>query len=245
MVTEGFRLEQALGEGGFGIMYLTWDPALDKHGAIKAYMPVSLALRAGDEATVDLRSELDRPTFDAGLRSFVNEASLLARFDHPSLVKVLRIWEDNGTAYMALPHCEDPTPKASLPAAADAVTEAQLLSWLEPLLDALSVLHQENCDHRDVAPHKILPIGSGPVLLDFGVRAARSRTGPRCPRPLKPGFATIEQYGSEVMQGPWTDLHALAGVVPDMQPRLSMTEAHLSARFLAAMDVALSVGPFA
>ncbi|MET0543423.1 MAG: hypothetical protein ABWZ88_16885, partial [Variovorax sp.] len=57
-----------------------------------------------------------RPSaFDAELRSFVNEASLLARFDHPSLVKVLRIWEDNGTAYMALPHWEDPTLKASLP----------------------------------------------------------------------------------------------------------------------------------
>ena len=50
----------------------------------------------------------------AGLKSFVNEARLLARFDHPSLVKVYRFWEENGTAYMVMPYYEGPTLKAAL-----------------------------------------------------------------------------------------------------------------------------------
>ena len=48
-------------------------------------------------------SETAAETFNAGLKSFVNEGRLLARFDHPSLLRVYRFWEDNGTAYMLMP----------------------------------------------------------------------------------------------------------------------------------------------
>ena len=50
-------------------------------------------------------------TFIAGLRSFVNESRLLAQFDSPSLVKVYRFWEANGTAYMVMPYYEGTTLK--------------------------------------------------------------------------------------------------------------------------------------
>ena len=49
------------------------------------------------------------------MKSFVNEARLLARFDHPALVKVFRFWEANRTAYMAMPYYEGPTLKRRLP----------------------------------------------------------------------------------------------------------------------------------
>src|SRR4051812_12182630 len=98
---EGFRIVRPIGEGGFGIVYLARDEALERNVAIKEYMPAQLATRVGATLQVAMRSERDRATFDAGLKSFVNEARLLARFDHPALVKVLRFWEANGTAYMA------------------------------------------------------------------------------------------------------------------------------------------------
>ena len=63
---------------------------------------------------VAVRSERHRGTFEAGLKSFVNEARLLARFDHPALVKVFRFWEAHGTAYMAMPYYEGPTLKEAL-----------------------------------------------------------------------------------------------------------------------------------
>src|SRR3982750_944645 len=70
---EGFRILRQIGEGGFGIVYLAWDLALERRGAIKEYMPSSLAVR-GMDATVSMRSEQHRETFDIGLKSFVNEA---------------------------------------------------------------------------------------------------------------------------------------------------------------------------
>src|SRR5580765_7693298 len=93
-----FQIRSVIGEGGFGIVYLAWDGSLQRQVAIKEYMPATLASRA--YAEVAPRTDKSAETFALGLRSFVNEAHLLASFDHPSLLKVYRFWEANGTAYM-------------------------------------------------------------------------------------------------------------------------------------------------
>ena len=100
-------------------------------------MPASMASRVAGSSAIVVKSERHLDTFKAGLKSFVNEARLLARFDHPSLVKVYRFWEENGTAYMAMPFYEGPTLKTALADLGHAPSEAQLRAWLTPLLDAL------------------------------------------------------------------------------------------------------------
>ena len=98
-----FAVTGLVGEGGFGIVYLASDLFLQRAVAIKEYMPSALARRL-DDGRVVVRSQRHEETFAAGMRSFINEARLLARFDHPALVKVYRFWEANGTAYMAMPY---------------------------------------------------------------------------------------------------------------------------------------------
>lgn len=261
---EGFSLVRPIGEGGFGIVYLAWDAALERHVAIKEYMPKQLATRDGATLRVAMRSGRDRGIFDEGLKSFVNEARLLARFNHPALVKVLRFWQANGTAYMAMPYYEGPTLKAALEHAPTPPNEATIRDWLRSLLDALSAIHRENCYHRDISPDNILLTESGPLLLDFGAarRVITDRTQALTTM-LKPGFAPIEQYGGVIMQGPWTDLYALAGVVHyaitgrppvpsverivnDMQPLLADAQAgRYDASLLHAIDAGLAVLPAA
>ncbi|WP_435457552.1 serine/threonine protein kinase [Variovorax sp. LT2P21] len=257
-----FRIERSIGEGGFGIVYLAWDAALERHVAIKEYMPYALASREGETLDVSLRTENDRPVFDAGLKSFVNEARLLARFDHPALVKVFSFWEANRTAYMAMPYYEGPTLKAALAALKRPASEQELRAWIAPLLEALTVLHGEQCYHRDISPDNVLLTAGGPLLLDFGAarRVISDRTQALTAM-LKPGFAPIEQYGGTMLQGPWTDLYALAGVVryaitgrppvasvarvvDDAQRPLAQTHAgRYSEGFLRAIDTALAVRP--
>ena len=260
-----FEITKMLGEGGFGIVYLAEDHSLGRRVALKEYMPSSLAQRVGG-TQVSVKSERHRETFEAGLKSFVNEARLLAQFDHPSLVKVYRFWEANGTAYMVMPFYEGTTLKDELKAMGAPPDEHWLRDLLEPLTEALAVIHAEQCFHRDIAPDNVILLkGSGrPLLLDFG--AARRVIGDMTQALtviLKPGYAPVEQYAEVpgMKQGPWTDVYALAAVVyyaitgktpPTSVGRLMndnyvpMTQAgagRYSPEFLAAMDRALIVKP--
>lgn len=211
-----FEITGLIGEGGFGVVYQAYDHLLLRRVALKEYLPASLAARGQDQSVV-LRSQRHADSFAKGLESFINEARLLARFDHPALVKVHRFWQANETAYLVMPYYEGPTLKAamqSLPAPPD---EPWIRGLLGPLLDALELLHQQGCLHRDIAPDNILLPGAGrPVLLDFG--AARRVIGDMTQALtviLKPGYAPIEQYAEMpgVRQGPWTDLYALGAVL--------------------------------
>ncbi len=258
-----FELLCVLGTGGFGIVYLALDHALMRQVAIKEYMPSSLAVR-GAGSWVALRSPQHADTFAAGLKSFVNEAQMLASFDHPSLLKVLRFWEEHGTAYMVMQYYPGLTLKQSLSAMEQPATEAWLRSLAEPMLDALEVLHRAGVYHRDVSPDNILvQIDGPPVLLDFG--AARRVVGEHSQALtaiLKPSFAPIEQYADIVgmRQGPWTDLYAVAAVmyylirrqppvpaaaraVRETQRPLAGEPGELSPTFLQAIDWALAVAP--
>lgn len=211
-----FELLSLLGIGGFGIVYLAFDHALEREVAVKEYMPASLAGRT-ETMHVSLRSHSDAETFALGLRSFVNEARLLARFDHPSLLKVHRFWEANGTAYMAMPVMRGRTVKEVRQGMAMPPDEAWLRALLEPLLGAIDKLHSEGVYHRDIAPDNIQIEPDGhPVLLDFGAaRRVISDKTQTLTAILKPAYAPIEQYAEagSVKQGPWTDLYALGATL--------------------------------
>jgi serine/threonine protein kinase len=215
---DDYEIRGVLGAGGFGIVYRAFDAALEREVAIKEYLPSALAARSNHATLqVSVLSQGHAETFALGLKSFVNEARLLARFDHPSLVKVHRFWEAHGTAYMAMPLYRGRTLKA-LRATQAAPDEAALRAWLEPLLGALEVLHAEGVYHRDIAPDNILVVESDgrPVLLDFG--AARRVIGAgtqTLTAILKPSYAPIEQYAEStgLRQGPWTDLYALGATL--------------------------------
>src|SRR5574337_999400 len=211
-----FEIRRVLGVGGFGIVYLAFDHTLEREVAIKEYMPASLAGRTAS-LHVSLRSRSDADTFALGLRSFVNEARLLARFDHASLLKVYIFWEANGTAYMAMPAYRGRTLKDERASMAEPPDEAWLRRQLLPLLGAVEALHGAGVYHRDIAPDNILLEADGqPVLLDFG--AARRVIGDKSQTLtaiLKPAYAPIEQYAEagSVRQGPWTDLYALGATM--------------------------------
>jgi hypothetical protein len=261
-----FELTRTLGEGGFGIVYLALDHSLQRKVALKEYMPSQLASR-GAGTSVSVKAERYRDTFDAGLKSFINEARLLAQFDHPALVKVYRFWEANGTAYMVMPFYEGQTLKDALRALPGPPDEAWLRGLLAPLSEALKVIHAEQCFHRDIAPDNIILLGglhTRPLLLDFGAaRRVISDMTQALTVILKPGYAPLEQYAEvpHMKQGPWTDIYALAAVVyfaitrrtppPSVgrmmgdtyQPLRQLAAGRYGDGFLAAIDRALSVKP--
>ncbi len=258
-----YHLQGVLGEGGFGIVYRAYDAGLDRTVAIKEYIPSVLASRGGVNQ-IQVHPE-HRDAFDAGLRSFINEARLLAKFSHPALVHVYRFFEENGTAYMVMRHYEGQTFRAFLAEQSHRIDERWLTTMLSPILDGLEMLHAADCFHRDIAPDNVLLSASGmPVLLDFG--AARRIIGDMTQAltmVLKPGYAPIEQYADDgaTPQGAWTDIYqlgamlyrAITGKVPATSvarmindPIRILTPTQYpgySAQFLRGVHQALSVRP--
>mgnify|MGYP003384775882 CR=1 FL=1 len=259
-----FEITGILGEGGFGIVYVAFDHSLQRTVAIKEYMPGTLAGRAAD-ASVSVRAERHKATFEAGLKSFINEARLLAQFDHPSLVKVYRFWEQNKTAYMAMRYYDGKTLKDIVRSRPEMVTEAWLKFIFKQILEALDTLYKAKILHRDVSPDNIIVQKNGDaVLLDFG--SARQIIGDMTQGLtviLKPGYAPVEQYADDasLRQGPWTDIYALAAVMyfailksppPTSVARVVKDSLVLlqngehpgfSEKFLQAIDIGLAIQP--
>ncbi len=216
-LTGDYTIRRVLGAGGFGITYLADEQALSRRVSIKEYFPADFAIR--DESKVaSPRSKGSASDYAWGLDRFVEEAQTLAKFNHPNIVKVHRIFRANGTAYMVLHFEEGQSLKTWLKALGRAPRQREIDGILAPLLDALEAIHKADFLHRDIAPDNIIIRNSGdPVLIDFGAArgelAAHSKTK-TVSALVKPGYSPYEQYAeSSRQQGPWTDIYALAATL--------------------------------
>jgi serine/threonine protein kinase len=257
----GYRISRVVGSGGFGITYAAADMTLGTTVALKEYYPFDFGDR---DTTLSVRpkSERHRATFDWGRSNFLQEARTLARFEHPSIVRVTRAFEANATAYMVMRFEQGPSLEAWLRNLGRPPTQEELDRVVAPLLDALEIMHAADFLHRDIAPDNIIVRADGtPVLLDFGAaRRAVAEMSRALTGVVKAGFSPHEQYSSDSrQQGPWSDIYALgatlyravcgrppeeAALRVDKDPMLPATEAALGdyrKRFLGAIDACLKV----
>jgi serine/threonine protein kinase len=250
-----YRVERLLGVGGFGLTYLATDSNLNLKVALKEYLPGDIALRAGDQS-ITPSSPDTADDFQWGKRRFLDESRTLASFRHPNIIRVMRFFEANGTAYMVMEYVEG----AALPdwiKMRRPVPEGELCALVGPLLEGLEVVHAAGYLHRDIKPGNIYIRSDGtPVLLDFGSARQRSQ---ELTAIVSPGYAPFEQYHSQGKQGPWSDVYAFAGVLywivtgerpleaaarvreDKMAPAVQCAErARYRAEFLAAIDWGLA-----
>jgi serine/threonine protein kinase len=257
-----YRIDGILGQGGFGITYLATDSHLGRKVAIKEYFPREFASR---DSTLTVRASGnvdDRETFQWGLDRFVEEARLLAKFEHPNIIGVRRFFEANGTAYLVMDYC-DGIPLDELIKRDGPLTREQLDKILYPMLDGLEQVHRMNFMHRDIKPANIYIRSDGsPVLLDFGAARQDIVGHSRSVTSLAtPGYAAFEQYSTKGKQGPWTDIYGLAatlyravtGEKPQDSPDRILEDSLVSAveiasgrydeRLLRAIDAGMSIRP--
>src|SRR3954469_20139616 len=203
------RIERLLGVGGFGLTYLALDQNLNLKVALKEYMPGELALRTPDQSITPSSGEATEG-FVWGKRRFLDESRTLASFRHPNIVRVMRFFEANGSAYMVMEFVEG-APLADWIKDRRPLPEAHLRAFFMPLLEGLEVVHKAGYTHRDIKPGNVyVREDDTPVLLDFG--SARMQAAERTAI-VSPGYAPFEQYHATGNQGPWSDLYALGGVL--------------------------------
>jgi serine/threonine protein kinase len=100
-----YRIEKVLGVGGFGLTYLALDGNLNLRVALKEYLPDDIATRGADQSIGPL-SAATADTFGWGKQRFLDESRTVASFRHPNIVRVMRFFEANGTAYMVMEFVE-------------------------------------------------------------------------------------------------------------------------------------------
>ena len=211
---EGYRVVALLGAGGFGITYKAVDLLLDRHVAIKEYLPSVLASRGADRKTVKPFGRQEAEQFVWGLERFRTEAKTLVAFQHHNIVPVHRYFESNGTGYLVMAF-QDGKSLADVIDAVGALSEDELLTILRPLAAGLADVHAKGFLHRDIKPANIIIRRDGtPVLIDFGAaRQAVTRQSRGLTAIVTEGYAPYEQYETDSHQGPWTDIYALGAVL--------------------------------
>jgi formylglycine-generating enzyme required for sulfatase activity/serine/threonine protein kinase len=263
ILDESYRILRVVGSGGFGITYEAEDIRLGTSVAIKEYYPHDFGERVAT-MSVRPRSERHEETFDWGRSNFLKEARTLARFEHPSILRVTRIFEANSTAYMVMRFERGQSFEYWLRSLSRSPTQEELDRIVTPLLDALETLHSANFLHRDIAPDNIVVRDDGsPVLLDFGAaRHAVAEMTQALTGIVKAGYSPYEQYSSDRrLQGTWSDIYALGATLyraiagsPPEEATLRLDDDQMVAAtlvgrgryrlgFLAAIDACLKVRP--
>ena len=216
LLRDQYLIGRALGDGGFGITYLSWDLGLESRLAIKEYMPNGVAGRSGGESKVVPYTEQTKQEFEWGLDRFLEEARVLKKFsNHPGIVSVDTVFRDNGTAYLVMEFLDGVTFEEFLARRGGRITFETAMRVVLPAMDALAAVHAEGILHRDISPDNIYLTRAGKVkLIDFG--AARNALGQKSRNLsiiLKEGYAPEEQYRASGIQGPWTDVYAMAATL--------------------------------
>ena len=99
-----YVIKQVLGQGGFGITYLATQVSLDRDVVIKEFFMRDSCLRDEDSITVSVPSTGSAAQVEKYRKKFDKEARTLALLDHPHIVRVIEIFEENGTVYYVMQH---------------------------------------------------------------------------------------------------------------------------------------------
>lgn len=207
-----YIIEKVLGIGGFGITYYARHKELDCHYAIKEFFINGKCMREGDHNTVSLQ-EMDPLMYNKLKTRFADEARTLAALNHPHVVRVNDIFDENNTSYIVMEYVEGTTLQ-QLVERNGKMSYDDAVNCMGQLGEAVAYIHSKHVLHRDIKPDNIIVTPDNRiVLIDFG--SAREFVHDEVQRHttiLTLGYAPIEQYTSTSKKGNYTDIYAMGGV---------------------------------
>ena len=205
-----YVIERALGGGGFSSVYLARQHQDQRQVVIKEYLPRRLAHRTWGNLVVP-NSEETRALFLMGRKLFLEEAVVLTKLRHPSIVEVLNFFQANSTVYLVMTYEYGRILGDYLKEKSGAMSESFMMTVFPALLDGVKCIHEHGFLHLDIKPHNMLiRQGGDPLLLDFGAIQPYPYSGPAKPGKVSSaGFSPIEQYTDGGKLGPWSDIYAL------------------------------------
>ena len=213
-----YRIERELGHGGFGVTYLAVQVGLNRRVAIKEFFMSEYCNRDAETSHVTVPSEGSKELVTKFRNKFIKEAQNIAGLKHPHIISIHDVFEDNGTAYYVMEYLDHGS-LADVVKRQGRLAEADALSYIRQIADALRYIHARNMNHLDVKPGNILiDENNAAVLIDFGLSKRYDDEGNQTsttPVGISHGYAPLEQYkkGGVGTFSPATDVYSLGATL--------------------------------
>lgn len=209
-------MERALSSGGFGNTYVVTNVNFDETYAMKEFYMKEINVRNGNTVSVSIPG--NEATFDSQRNKFQKEARRLRKLNNEHIVGVHDLFDENGTTYYVMDFIDGESLSARLKRTGQPMSEAEMRTILDQVLDALESVHNQGIWHLDLKPGNIMLDRQGKALLiDFGASKqiqngeGFTTTSGLC---YTPGYAPIEQIEQSLDKfGPWTDIYALGATL--------------------------------
>lgn len=222
-----YTVIKVLGQGGFGITYLVEAQTMvnnapaTKYLALKEHFISSLCSRDPRSQRV-ISSQPVSNEVARSLRAFIVEAQRLKTLgiQHPNIVKVEDVFEENGTAYYAMEYLNGGS-LAQYVQTNGRLTFNQMAALLKPVCNSVALLHLNKVAHYDIKPENIMLVRQDntyrAVLIDFGLSkhydGQGNATSSIAAAGYTPGYAPVEQYGGFSTFQPTADVYGLGATM--------------------------------
>jgi serine/threonine-protein kinase len=152
-INDRYQVVKMIGEGGMANVYLALDTILDRYVAVKV-----------------LRGDLAND--EKFVRRFQREAISASSLNHPNIVEMYDVGEDNGKYFIVMEYVDGKTLK-SLIKKRGSLTLHEVIDIMLQLTSAISCAHNSYIVHRDIKPQNVLILDDGRVkITDFGIAMA-------------------------------------------------------------------------
>ncbi len=155
-LSDRYRLERELGQGGMATVYLAQDLKHDRKVAVKVLRPELAAV--------------------IGAERFLSEIKTTANLQHPHILPLFDSGESDGFLYYVMPYVEGETIRDRLTREKQ-LPVADAVRITTEVASALDYAHRHNVIHRDIKPENILLHDGRALVADFGIALAASKAG--------------------------------------------------------------------
>lgn len=234
-----YKIEKTLGQGSFGITYLATAKFSTEGNLSRMDVLAKVAIKEFFMSDINGRKE-DGSSVEGSTGSiftnyrkrFRKEAENLAKLEHPNIVKIFDVFDENNTTYYVMEYLSDTNLNKYIKNK-NGLSEKDCIALTEEIGGALQYMHDSLMLHLDLKPGNIMLRNNEAVLIDFGLSKQFNANGqPESGTTIgkgTPGYAPLEQQnynGSQVKELPYTmDIYALGGTMFKMITGLTPPDA--------------------
>ena len=210
-----YEIQRKLGQGGFGITYLALQRSLNRQVVVKEFFMDGYCSREEHTHRMTLATGSDPQLVSSYYDKFLKEARHIAQLEHPNIVSIISVFEENNTAYYVMKYAPNGSLEDKVKREGH-LSEAEATHYILKVAKALRFVHQHKMTHLDVKPANILLSDNDePLLIDFGLSKQydyfTGKATSHTPLGISNGYAPIEQYDPEAagIFSPEMDVYSL------------------------------------